>query len=53
MRVFNPSAPEKTPGKGRVYVTNLDEVINKGKATARAMSREAFETGGDGGAPDG
>jgi glutaredoxin 3 len=44
VRVFDPSAPEKTPGDGRVYVTNLDEVMNKGKATARAMSREAFET---------
>jgi glutaredoxin len=44
VRVFDPSAPEKTPGEGRVYVTNLDEVMNKGKATARAMSREAFET---------
>jgi len=44
VRVFDPSAPEKTPGEGRVYVTNLDDVMNKGKATARAMSREAFET---------
>ena len=44
VRVFDPSAPEKTPGDGRIYVTNLDEVMNKGKATARAMSREAFET---------
>jgi len=44
VRVFDPAAPEKTPGDGRVYVTNLDEVMNKGKATARAMSREAFET---------
>src|SRR6476646_9868043 len=24
VRVFDPSAPEKTPGEGRVYVTNLD-----------------------------
>src|SRR5688572_11874768 len=44
IRLFDPTAPEKTPGDGRVYVTNLDEVMNKGKATARAMSREAFET---------
>jgi glutaredoxin len=44
VRVFDPSAPEKTPGDGRVYVTNLDEVMSKGKAPARAMSREAFET---------
>src|SRR5262245_46528936 len=44
VRVFDPSAPEKTPGGGRVYVTNLNDVISKGKATAKPMSREAFET---------
>lgn len=44
VRVFDPSAPEKTPGSGRVYVTNLNEVISKGRAPARPMSRAAFET---------
>ena len=44
VRVFDPSAPEKTPGAGRVYVTNLNDVLSKGRATARPMSREAFET---------
>src|SRR3954464_13536457 len=44
VRVFDPSAPEKTPGTGRVYVTNLNEVLSKGRAPARPMSREAFET---------
>ena len=44
VRVFDPSAPDKTDGSGRVYVTNLDEVLAKGKAAARVMSREAFET---------
>jgi glutaredoxin len=44
VRVFDPSAPEKTPGGGRVYVTNLNEVLSKGHAPARPMSREAFET---------
>ena len=44
VRVFDPSAPEKTPGGGRVYVTNLNDVISKGRAPARPMSREAFET---------
>ena len=44
VRVFDPSAPEKTPGGGRVYVTNLNEVLSKGRAPARPMSREAFET---------
>jgi len=42
--VFDPSAPEKTPGGGRVYVTNLNDVLSKGRAPARPMSREAFET---------
>jgi glutaredoxin len=44
VRVFDPSAPEKTPGAGRVYVTNLNDVMSKGRAPARPMSREAFET---------
>src|SRR6185503_506700 len=44
VRVFDPSAPEKADGAGRVYVTNLNEVLAKGKAPPRAMSREAFET---------
>jgi glutaredoxin len=44
VRVFDPSAPEKADGAGRVYVTNLNEVLAKGKAPAKAMSREAFET---------
>jgi glutaredoxin 3 len=44
VRVLDPSAPEKADSAGRVYVTNLNEVLAKGKASARAMSREAFET---------
>jgi glutaredoxin len=44
VRVLDPSAPDKTDGSGRVYVTNLNEVLAKGKATAKVMSREAFET---------
>jgi glutaredoxin len=44
VRVFDPSAPEKTPGGGQVYVTNLNDVLSKGRALARPMSREAFET---------
>ena len=44
VRVFDPSAPEKTPGSGRVYVTNLNDVMSKGRAPAKPMSREAFET---------
>jgi glutaredoxin len=44
VRVFDPSAPDKTAGPGRVYVTDLNEVMSKGKAPARGMTREAFET---------
>jgi glutaredoxin len=44
VRVFDPAAPEKTPGDGRVYVTNLNDVLSKGRAPAKPMSREAFET---------
>ncbi|HXU02401.1 MAG TPA: glutaredoxin domain-containing protein [Polyangia bacterium] len=44
VRVFDPSAPDKTGGGGRVYVTNLNDVLSKGRAPARPMSREAFET---------
>src|SRR5262245_616602 len=44
VRVFDPSAPDKGAGAGRVYVTNLNDVMTKGKAEAKAMTREAFET---------
>ena len=44
VRVFDPAAPDKGDTSGRVYVTNLNEVLAKGKASARVMSREAFET---------
>jgi glutaredoxin len=44
VRVFDPSAPDKTAGADRVYVTNLNDVMTKGKAEAKAMTREAFET---------
>ena len=44
VRVFDPSAPEKTGAADAVYVTDLNEVMSKGRAQARAMSREAFET---------
>jgi glutaredoxin 3 len=44
VRVIDPSAPGKSDAGGRVYVTNLNEVMSKGKAQAKAMTREAFET---------
>jgi glutaredoxin len=44
VRVLDPAAPDKAGPAGQVYVTNLNEVLGKGKASARVMSREAFET---------
>ena len=48
VKVFDPAAPEKGVEKGamegRVYVTNLNELLSKGRTSARVMSREAFET---------
>jgi glutaredoxin len=44
VRVLDPSDPGKGTADGRVYVTNLNEVVDKGKSSARAMTREAFET---------
>jgi glutaredoxin len=44
VRVFDPSDPAKTDAPGQVYVTDLNEVLKAGKAPARALSREAFET---------
>jgi glutaredoxin len=44
VRVLDPAAGEKAGAAGQVYVTNLNEVLAKGKASARVMSREAFET---------
>ncbi len=47
VRVFDPSEPVSMKSRaedGRVYVTNLNELVDKGKSSARATSREAFET---------
>ncbi|HVV17110.1 MAG TPA: glutaredoxin family protein [Polyangia bacterium] len=44
VRVIDPSAGAPS-AEDRVYVTNLNDLIEKGKTTARPMSREAFETG--------
>lgn len=43
VRVIDPAAGA-SPADDRIYVTNLNELIDKGKTTARPMSREAFET---------
>lgn len=56
VRVIDPSEPTKSEGQGgadRVYVTNLNELTEKGKSSARAMSREAFETAALAGLPGG
>jgi glutaredoxin len=45
VRVFDPAdTSSKTSAPGLVYVTNVNELLKSGKAPARAMSREAFET---------
>ena len=45
VRVFDPSDPgSKTNDPTRVFVVNLDELLKSGKATARPLSRDAFET---------
>ena len=43
VRVIDPAAGG-AQADDRIYVTNLNELIDKGKTTARPMSREAFET---------
>jgi glutaredoxin len=54
VRVIDPAEPMKGPAAGdNVYVTNLNEVVDKGKSSARAMSREAFETAALAGLPGG
>ena len=53
VRVLDPAAPDKAGPAGQVYVTNLNEVLGKGKASARVMSREAFETAALAGYPTG
>ena len=53
VRVLDPAAPDKAGSAGQVYVTNLNEVLGKGKASARVMSREAFETAALAGYPTG
>ncbi|HEX3905457.1 MAG TPA: glutaredoxin domain-containing protein [Polyangia bacterium] len=43
VRVIEPNEQMKG-GADRVYVTNVGELVDKGKSSAKAMSREAFET---------
>jgi len=43
VRVIDP-AGGAAPADDRIYVANLNELLEQGKTTARPMSREAFET---------
>jgi glutaredoxin len=49
VRVFDPSNPKSDPaakggGAGQVHVADLNVLLKAGKAQARPLSREAFET---------
>jgi glutaredoxin len=44
VRVFDPSDPAKTEAPGQVYITDINRLLKSGKAPARPLSREAFET---------
>jgi len=45
VRVFDPSDPSsKTNDPARVFVVNLNDLLKSGKAPARPLSRDAFET---------
>ncbi len=53
VRVFDPADMAKTDSPGQVYVTDLNQLLKSGKAPARAMSRDAFETAALGQLPPG
>ncbi|HVU50953.1 MAG TPA: glutaredoxin family protein [Polyangia bacterium] len=44
VRVFDPADMAKTDAPGQVYVTDLNQLLKSGKAPARPISRDAFET---------
>jgi glutaredoxin len=45
VRVFDPSNPEqKNGGAAEIYATDLNQLLKSGKAQAKPLSREAFET---------
>ena len=48
-----PPAPEKTPGGGQVYVTNLNDVSEQGTRAGAADVARGVRDRGAGGAPDG
>jgi glutaredoxin len=53
VRVFDPAEMAKTDTPGQVYVTDLNQLLKSGKAPARPLSREAFETAAMGQLPPG
>lgn len=53
VRVFDPADMAKTDAPGQVYVTDLNQLLKSGKAPARALSRDAFETAAIGQLPPG
>jgi glutaredoxin len=44
VRVFDPAEMAKTDAPGLVYVADLKQLLKSGKVSAKAMSRDAFET---------
>jgi glutaredoxin 3 len=44
VRVFDPAEMAKTDSAGQVYVTDLNQLLKSGKAPARPLSRDGFET---------
>jgi glutaredoxin len=44
VRVFDPAEMAKTDAPGQVTVTDLNQLLKSGKAGAKPMSRDAFET---------
>jgi glutaredoxin len=53
VRVFDPADMAKTDSPGQVYATDLNQLLKSGKAAAKPMSRDAFETAAIGQLPPG
>jgi glutaredoxin len=53
VRVFDPADMAKTDAPGQVYVTDLNLLLKSGKAPAKPLSRDAFETAAIGQLPPG
>jgi len=53
VRVFDPADMAKTDAPGQVYATDLNQLLKSGKAPAKPISRDAFETAALGQLPPG